>query len=327
MLEKLKCNHIDISVRDIPEDVIDFDSLIPESDNLSDDELAEIARVEEKQKAGQGTDSMPMSIYNGLLEYFLNKRDFRTVLWLTLQANTGLRYSDICKFRKIDLLNEHNKFRESILQTERKTGKKRVNFINDAVKMAALMYLWDNPQIKPLDLLITANKSAKRKGYEMETYIDKNGKEKALKVNGKFVYKLDEYGNKIPKALSRAQACKVLRDGLIYGLGVSIKNDGRTKNNDEAYLTLASHSLRKAYSQAVIEQFVNMFDSDLAYAHAAAMEQLQYDLNHSSRAMSYHYIGDYVETKRKINMNMNLGIDVLREYFKVETINYLANKR
>ena len=297
----MECQVYDISKRTEVEE-LDFDSLIPESDELTDAELEAVAAAEKKQKAGQGTDAMPMEIFNGLLKYFLNKKDFRSVLWIVLQANTGLRYVDISCFRKIDLLNEHNKFRESILETERKTGKKRTNFINDAIKMAALMYLWDNPHIKPLDYLITPLKNARRKGYIT-----------------------DENGNKIVKPLSRQQASLVMRNALVDGLKVAIKNDSRTKESGDAYLKLATHSLRKAYSAAVINQYVNMFDSDLAYAHAAAAEQLQYDLNHSSRAMTYHYIGDYVETKRKINMAMNLGIEVLRSYFEEEKRKYLSN--
>ena len=69
-----------------------------------------------------------------------------------------------------------------------------------------------------------------------------------------------------------------------------------------------------------------MFDKDIAYAKAAAMEQLMYDLNHSSRAMSYHYVKDYEETKRKINMRMNLGAEVLRGYFEKERQEYLNKK-
>ena len=321
MLENaMKCNHFDISIKLQSETSFDFDALVPDVDQLTSEEELAIAEAEAKLKERQGLDCMPMEILNGLLKYFLDKRDFRSVFWIVLQANTGLRYSDVIKYRRIDLLNEHHKFRESILEQERKTGKQRVNFINDVIKMATLMLLWENPSIKPLDLLISAqyNPKARNKGWLKETYIDEKGKKHCLRINGKFVYILDENGNKIPEALKRNRSAEIMRDALIEGLGISIKNDGRTSSNDSAYLKLATHSLRKAYSAGVVNQFVKMFDSDLAYAHAAAMEQLQYDLNHSSRAMTYHYIGDYVETKRKTNMAMNLGLEVILPYFEVE---------
>lgn len=324
-----KCKHFDISIKSPSEKSFDFDVLVPEVDQLTAEEEQAISEAEAKLKERQGFDCMPMEIFNGLLTYFLEKRDFRSVFWITLQANTGLRYSDVIKYRRIDLLNEHNKFRKSILEQERKTGKQRVNFINDAIKMATLMLLWENPTIKPLDLLISSqyNPNARNKGWVKETYIDENGKKRCLRVNGKYVYKLDENGNRIPEALKRDRSATIMRDALIDGLGISIKNDKRTSSNDGAYLKLATHSLRKAYSAGVINQFVTQFDSDIAYAHAAAMEQLQYDLNHSSRAMTYHYIGDYIETKRKINMRMNLGIEILKPYFDIERKEYEINEK
>ena len=326
MLANLKeqecCNVIDISKRN--NDIVDydFDSLIPKTEQLTEAELVEILDIEERQRFGQGDDNMPIEILNGLLKYFLTKRDFRSALWITLQANTGLRYVDISKFRKIDLINEHDVFRDSVLESEQKTGKKRINFINDAIKMATLLYLWDNPQIRPLDLLIVANKNAPYKGYEKETYINDKGKKRPLRRNGKYVYKLDSNGNKIPMPLSLSQANAIMKDALIVGLKISIKNDKRTKSEKGACLRLASHSLRKAYSAAVVNYFEHQYDSDKEYAHAAAMEQLQYDLNHSSRRMTYHYIGDYVETKRKINMNMNLGINILQKFFEQEKLKH-----
>lgn len=327
MIEPItKCNKVDITPR-IIQDVIDFNELIPKTD-LTDAEIADVIAVEEKQITKQGTDKMPSEIFNGLLNYFLKNGDYRSAFWVTLQANTGLRYRDVVKFRKIDLINEHNTFRESIVVPEQKTAKKRINFVNDAIKMALLMYLWKFPDIKPLDYLINSevNPKAHNKGYEKETYIDIDGKKKCLKIDGKFVYKLDANGNKIPKPISRQQASNIMRDALIHGLKISIRNDQRTKNNDDAYLNLASHSLRKTYSAAVIDGYVQMFDKDIAYAKAAAMEQLMYDLNHSSRAMSYHYVKDYEETKRKINMRMNLGAEVLRGYFEKERQEYLNKK-
>lgn len=313
------CNIIDISNRNKYNGTgFDFNSLLPKSEQLSKHELEEIENIEKQQITGQGDDCIPLEILNKLLNYFLEKRDFRSVLWITLQANTGLRYVDVSKLRKIDLINNNDMFRESVFDIEQKTGKKRTNFINNSIKMATLLYLWDNPQIQALDYLIVADKKASYKGYEKETYINKEGKIRAVRRNGKYVYKTDAYGNKIPKPLSLSRTSEIMRDALINGLGVSIKNDKRTCKNSDSCLKLASHSLRKAYASAVVDYFIKQFDSDKEYAHAAAMEQLQYDLNHSSRRMTYHYIGDYVETKRKINMSMNLGIEVIQPFFENE---------
>ena len=185
-----------------PEKLFDFNALIPETQELTEDEIKAVNEFEDAQNAGQGTDAMPVELFNRLLTYFLDKKDYRSALWITLQANTGLRYIDVAEYRRIDLINEFNNFRESILETERKTGKKRVNFINDAIKMATLLYIWANPDIKPMDYLLAAGANAKRRGYEIETYIDADGKERCLKNGAHYVYKLDANGNKIPKPLS-----------------------------------------------------------------------------------------------------------------------------
>ena len=220
MLTNLKENGIVMSVHGDNKQMFDFNSLIPETSELSEDEIKAVNEFENAQSAGQGTDAMPLIIFNKLLTYFLDKKDYRSALWIVLQANTGLRYVDISHYKRIDLINEFGNFRDSILETERKTGKKRVNFINDAIKMAALLYLWQNPDIKPMDYLLVASANAKRKGYEIATYTDENGKEHYLKNGNHYVYKLDANGNKIPKPLSRAQACSIMRDALINGLGL-----------------------------------------------------------------------------------------------------------
>ena len=311
------CVVVDISKRNtVDYDDFDFDSLIPDTAELSGEELSLVSEVNSKLKERQGKDPMPIDIYNELLRYFLEKRDFRTVLMIVLQANTGLRYSDISRFRRIDIIDENNRFRSSIVDIEKKTGKQRVNFLNSAVKMAALMHSWNSPKQKPFNPLITA--TGNNKGWLKEKYKDVDGKEKCLRVNGKYVYVLDENGDKIPTPLDLKSANRIIKDGIISGLGVPLKNDCRTSSDKTACLNIATHSLRKAYAAAVVEQYVNFFDHDIAYAHAAAMEQLQYDLNHSSRKATYHYVGDYVEMKAKINMKMNLGIEILAPYFENE---------
>lgn len=322
MLNQLvqSCNIIEFNPKNLEGSKTDFNSLIPQTEELTESEYIEVMAVAEKQKHSQGMDKLPIEIYNSMLEYCLNKRDFRTALWLVIMANTGLRYSDSVKFRRIDLIDENNRIRESILRTEQKTGKQRVIFINDAIKMALLMHLW-NGDYRPLDLLITSE--GKFKGYEMETFIDEYGRKQAVRKNGKYVYKLDEHGRRIPKPLSHSRSQTILKDILVNALGINIKNDKRSKDKDDALLQICTHSLRKCYSDAMIKMFAEIYDGYDACVKAAAMQQLRYDLNHSSVSMGYHYVKDYEETKKEINLKMNLGIEVLEKYFEAEKTKYL----
>lgn len=170
--EDNNCNVYDISSRQsVSYSDIDYDSLVPESESVSELEL----EYQQQHKETQGMDVLPLDLYNDMLHHCLFRKDYRSAFWLAVMANTGLRYSDAVKFRRADFIDENGKIRDKILVQEKKTDKQRVIFVNKAIKETLLMLLW-NSEIAPMDFLITSN--ANRKGYEYETYIDKNGKRK-----------------------------------------------------------------------------------------------------------------------------------------------------
>lgn len=287
---------------------INFNAYVPEAEPCDMEVMKAYA---EKQRESQGMDVLPLDLYEQMLENCLIRKDYRSAFFLTAMANFGLRHSDVVKLRRIDLVDENNRIRDQILIQEKKTSKQRILFVNNAVKMALLLHL-NNSNISPTDYLITSN--GKRKGYEIET--DSNGK--SLRINGKYVYKLDENGNKIPKPLSRSQSENIIKDIIINNLGLALKNDKRCKDDPDAIGKICTHSIRKLYGWAVTEAFINQFDSDVAYAHAAALSFLSQDYGHSSEAMTLHYSKDYENLKRKITLSMNLGIGVLKKYFEKE---------
>lgn len=309
-----KCNFIDIShqVGNTSLDDIDFNGLLPEIKYDNYDTMMSFAA---KQKESQGMDVLPLDLYNMMLDNCLSNSDYRSAFWLTAMSNFGLRYSDVVRLRRIDLVDENNRIREKILLQEKKTSKQRVVFINKAVKMALLMLLW-HTDISATDYLITSN--GRRKGYELETYIDANGNEKAVRVNGKYVYKTDANGNKILKPLSRSQSENIMKKIIVENLGFALKNDWRCKNEPDCIGKICTHSIRKLYGWAVTNAFVTQFDSDIAYAHAAALSFLSQDYGHSSEAMTLHYSKDFEKQKQEINMTMNLGLAVLEKYFSKE---------
>lgn len=321
-MSAIKNNIIDISQRYISELPVDFDfdECVPEVECPDYDKMMELAAA---QKESQGMDVLPLDLYYQMLENCLVREDYRSAFWLTAMSNFGLRYSDVVKMRRIDFIDEHNKIRDKILIQEKKTSKQRVLFVNKAVKMALLMLLW-NSEILPTDFLIYSN--GRRKGYEMEMYIDTNGKKHAVRKNGKYVYKLDENGNKIPKPLSRAQSENIMKNIIIENLGVALKNDKRCRNNSDCVGKICTHSIRKLYGWAVTEAFITQFDSDIAYAHAAALSFLSQDYGHSSEAMTLHYSKDYEALKKKIIMKMNLGLPILERFFTKQYATRIGGK-
>lgn len=299
-----RCNIFDISNKEISME-FDFDSLVPETECADTEKLSELAA---KQKQSQGMDVLPLDLYEQMLENCLAHADYRSAFWLTAMSNFGLRYSDVVNLRRIDLIDENNKLRDRVLLQEKKTQKQRVVFVNKAVKEALLMLLWHS-DITPTDYLITSN--GRRKGYELET--DANGK--AIRIKGKYVYKLDEKGNKIPKPLSRSMSEKIMKDIIINNLGLALKNDRRCIHEPDCIGKICTHSIRKLYGWAITEAFINRFDSDVAYAHAAALSFLSQDYGHSSERMTLFYSKDFENQKREIVMNMNLGLSILEKYF------------
>lgn len=318
--EDNNCNVYDISNRQsVSCDDIDYDSLVPKTELVSELEI----EYQQQHKETQGMDVLPLDLYNAMLHHCLFRKDYRSAFWLAVMANTGLRYSDVIKFRKADFIDLNGKIRDRILVQEKKTDKQRIIFVNNAIKETLLMLLW-NEDIKSMDFLITSN--ANRKGYETETYIDADGHEKALRKNGRIVYKLDENGNKIPKPLSRKQSENIMKKIIIESLGVSLKNDYRCKNEPDAVHKICTHSIRKLYGKAITDNFIAQFDSNSMYAHTAAMSFLCQDYGHSSEAMTTRYSKDFDSIKENIVLNMNLGIEVIHPFFEEETINYLSRK-
>lgn len=308
------CNVYDISNRNTIaiDDDMDFDSLLPRVDGNIDYDTEELNEYQQKQKHTQGMDVLPLDLFKAMLHHCLFRKDFRTAFWLTAQANTGLRYSDIIKLRRADFVETNGteeKIRKQILIQEKKTDKQRIIYINKAIKETLLMLLW-NKDIKPMHYLITSD--SRNKGYETEKYIDSTGHEKTLRKNGRIVYKLDEQGNKIPKPLSRKASEEVMKKTI----SEILMSDDCGKYN--------THSLRKLYGKAITESFVNSYKSEEMNARSAAMHFLSQDYGHSSEAMTTRYSKDFDEMKHDIVMNMNLGLDVIEPFFQEEMINYLS---
>lgn len=310
-----KCSVYDISNRNIIiDDDVDFDSLLPRAEGSPDYDSEELNEYQQKQKHTQGMDVLPLDLFKAMLHHCLFRKDYRTAFWLTAQANTGLRYSDIIKLRRADLVYSNGtaeKIRKQILIQEKKTDKQRIIYVNKAIKETLLMLLW-NKDISPMHYLITSD--SRNKGYETEKYIDSTGHEKTLRKNGRIVYKLDENGNKIPKPLTRKASEEIMKRVISESLT-------DTGNDCAKYNT---HSLRKLYGKAITDSFVNNYNSEEMNARTAAMHFLSQDYGHSSEAMTTRYSKDFDVMKRDIVMEMNLGLDIIEPFFQEEMINYLS---
>lgn len=299
--QKEQCNVIEM----FPQEKRDYSALIPESVFPKSEKEREIALEMESEMAdSEGMDAMPENIFNAMIEHLLKKGNTRDALMFVLQANFGVRHSDVVKMKLIQLIDTDGNFRDKVNWTEQKTSKTRSLYINDAVKMATLIYLANHPDKKLTDYLFTA------KGYKKATYVDDNGKTKVLRANGKQVYLRDENGNLIPEPLSRVQTETTLKDSL-YAIGVKLKNDRR---HPEGELKLNTHSNRKLYSEKIAEVAYEMKHSGELKLDANVMALVQLDLSHSSMQTTMRYNKSFDRIKEVVCKRMNVGLSVLERY-------------
>ena len=308
MLENLKVNECNI-IELFPEKKRDFSAMIPQS-ILPDTEkeLAEVINIEDNMVDSEGMDAMSEPIFNGVIEYLLEKGKTRDVLMYVLQANFGIRHSDLIKLRLINLIDIDGNFRDKVNWCEQKTSKTRQYIINDAVKAATIIYLRTHADKKLTDFLFTAE--GRNKGYKKATYKDENGKVKALRVNGKFVYERDENGNLIPEPLRRDQAENTLKDALI-AIGVKLKNDRRCKDGE---YKLNTHSNRKLYATKFSEVAYALKKDGRFNVDSDVLALVQLDLRHSSLATTMRYNRSFDNMKKMVCQNMNIGLSVLNRY-------------
>ena len=307
MLENaIKCNHFDISVKN---NEIDLQSLIPSSILPSGDELAEMQEYEEEMQDGSGADAIPEPIFNALIEEALTKGDTRDALLYTVAANFGIRMSDCRKFRLLQFIDTTGHFRHKLYRDEQKTTKNRVFFINRAIEKALILYLRNHPDKKLLDFPFYSE-SGKNRGWLKATYIDENGKKKVLRDNGKYVYLLDENGNKIPEPLKYDAVEKRLKSRL-KAIGAPVASGKVVKDGE---FKLSTHSFRKAYGEKFSEIATQMKSDGKISLDADVQMLITLDYMHVNSQTTLRYVKRFEKTKEVVCSKINLGLSVLEHY-------------
>ena len=310
MLTNLKedCNVIEM----FPRNKRDFSAMIPQSIlPNTEKELNEALSIEDSMADSEGMDAMPEPIFNGVIESLLEKSKTRDMLMFVLQANFGIRHSDLIKLKLINLIDIDGKFRDKVNWCEQKTSKTRCLYINDAIKAAVVIYLKNHPNKKLADFLFTSE--GRNKGYKKVTYIDDNGKVKSLRINGKLVYERDENGELIPEPTRRDQAENCLKDTLL-SIGIKLKNDKRCKDGE---YKLNTHSLRKTYAMKFGEVAQELKNNGKLNADADIMALVQFDLRHTSIQTTMRYNKSFDRIKEVVCNNMNIGLPVLERYLEI----------
>lgn len=250
-------------------------------------------------------DTIPLYMFNDILNYCLDIKDFRVVFLIVVHTNLGLSTANARYIRYKDVIDENNNIKNVA------TIGDKIVFLNDAVKLS-LSILLQNSKFAPSDYLITS--IGRYKGYELETYIDAKGKERAVRKNGKYVYKLDENGDKIPKPLSRVQEEKIIKDCIVNYLNTPLRNDYRCSKGE---LNINTHSFKKLYAESFKTKLSDIYHITNTLANAIFDEVHQ--INNDTLLVDNHKKRFYKlcqEIKKETCMRLNIGLDVLENYIK-----------
>lgn len=297
------CRIIDISLND--SQPIDFDSLIPASILPEGQELEEIQDYESEMQDSSGADAFPEGVFNALIDKAISEGDTRDALLYVVAANFGIRMSDCRKFRLLQFIDTAGHFRHRLYREEQKTGKNRVLFLNDAVKAALILYLRDHKDKKLTDFPFISGKN-----WLKETYIDENGKKKTKRENGKYVYILDENGEKIPEPMEYDAIEKRLKKRL-KAISVPV---AKTKKAKDGEFKLSTHSFRKTYGEKFTEVAMRMKSEGKLMFDADIQMLITLDYMHSSSQTTLRYVKRFEKIKEAVCAETNIGISVLNKY-------------
>ncbi len=245
-----------------------------------EERIRAVEEAEENVARKVGMDEFPEDIHSMMLEYLLSNGKFRNALWLVCSANLGMRFSDVSKLKVSHLIDAEGNFRLKFYLNERKTGKERPFYINEAVKAAMCIFWKNSPQKKYNDYLFVS---------ESNHRTHKDG---------------------TIKPITHSAAENIIKNTL-RALGISLKNDSRCSGGE---IKLNTHSLRKMYGGVFSRTGCRLKDEGRLNVDLTVIQLLQNDYMHTSMATTQRYCGEMERAKQIIVNEMNIGLPVLRKY-------------
>ncbi len=236
--------------------------------------------AEEISSRKVGMDEFPENIHSMMLRYLLNNGKYRDALLLVCSANLGMRFSDVVNLKVFHFVYSDGNFREKFYLSERKTGKERPFYVNEAVKAAVCIFWKNSPHKKFNDYLFTS---------ESHNSTDKNGNIKPISHTA--------VENIIKKTLPQ--------------IGIKLKNDSSYIGGE---IKLNTHSLRKMYGGVFCRTGCRLNEEGRLNVDLTVIQLLQNDYMHTSMSTTQRYCGEMERAKKVIVDEMNIGLPVLKEY-------------
>lgn len=220
---------------------------------------------------------------NRIVEFYLNKKQFRNAMLVVLGMNFGIRISDLAQIKFSQVIDSNTgKVKDSFLIYEEKTGKKNRVWINNACKKIILLYLYwckNNEVEKDLQDYLFVSESNHKEWEEISYVAD--GIPCTKKIQSPLTY------NSFPPILK--DACKKL--------GITGKHN--------------THCLRKTFAWGVLDYYQSIRGEDYS---GRGLMFLQKRFKHSSTLVTEHYTGITNKEDEQVCMSLNLGMEAIDKW-------------
>ena len=319
-----------------------LDEPIPQMTAKTEAERSYYENMTEAQRRTKGMDKIGMETFDELVTYYIKHRQYRNAMYLILQANYGMRFSDVVRLRFCHICNADGTIKESFTlpNGELKTRKVNVYYNNSATKYIIKLYLAHNRNVTMYDYLFTSEsnnngnwltleqtEAKEMYGNDIERLKVKLGKcknpEKAEQITAKIEelkQKMAEYHSESPDRHKMIQQpiCHdtaniiIIKDGL-KRIGIKPLNckKGDLPNAD---IKLGTHSFRKAFGDYFYRVGFELKEkgvTDVQILDSTLMKLLQGKFMHSDSATTQIYNEIEEKAFRAICARLDIGFAAL----------------
>lgn len=322
--------------------IASLDEPIPQMIAKNDAERNYCDRIAEKQRKTPGMDKIELEMFDELIRYYIKRGQYRNVLYLVLQANYGMRFSDVVRLRWCHLLNADGTIKESftLLNGELKTGKQNIYYNNSATKYIIKIYLSRTSGISIYDYLFTSNSNNNGNWLTLEETEAKElygndikrlqkklksekSTEKVEQINAKIEElkrEMSEYRSEstdkhklIQQPLTHEAALtEILKKGL-RAIGVKPLNCLKS-DLPNADIKLGTHSFRKCFGEYFYETGFKLKErgvEEVQILDSTILKLLQDKYMHSSSSTTRAYNNVERKAFKTICLQLNIGFDAL----------------
>lgn len=274
----------------------------------------------EEAQQRQGMDSFPIAIYNSLLQYCLENKEYRNAMLFICMANWGMRFSDVVRVRFCHLFDSDGNFKDNFTlpNGEQKTKKKNIYYNNEATWRIILLYLDEN-RCTPYDYLFTSDSN----NAPTISLTDIEREEKfgnKIRIAEKNIHQLEKQKADLLKLYSHGTISEAeftqLNEQTKNDMDNCIKELSALKTQMENYVSSTENAdrimIRKNISYVAAQ---NMIKSTLEKIGVNARNRtdkaicMNCDLKLNTHSLRKTFAEEFVQTGTRLNAEGKLSVD------------------